>query len=226
MFSSLLYPQRLLDLAKDTRYQRGLADVTHDSSASNPFCGDKIKIELVIKNDKIIDIGCTVDGCVVLKASTNFLANEILNLDKKEALNIIERLLADVHKDPSNFWSKIAKNPRRAKCVTLPWHVVLDALTNTEEAVIKILKTVRDPELPVNIYDLGLIYDVKEENDYIEILMTLTTPNCPVADSFPGLVETTVKEKLGTDTVKVALTFDPPWTLEKATPDARILLGH
>lgn len=94
------------------------------------------------------------------------------------------------------------------------------------EKIVKVLKTIYDPEIPVDIYELGLIYDVMVNTDYdVKILMTLTTPNCPVAESLPREVEERVKSL---DTIKdceVEITFDPPWTQDLMSEEARLELG-
>ncbi len=80
------------------------------------------------------------------------------------------------------------------------------------EAVIETLKTIFDPEIPVNIYELGLIYEVKLDDDFnAHVLMTLTTPNCPVAESMPAEVKERVAEIDGIKSAEVELTFEPPW---------------
>lgn len=96
-----------------------------------------------------------------------------------------------------------------------------------EEAVIAALKTVFDPEIPVNIYDLGLIYDVliNEETWHVDIKMTLTSPGCPVAQTFPGTVEQTVIQVEGVSDCTVELVWDPPWTQERMSEAARLELG-
>lgn len=88
------------------------------------------------------------------------------------------------------------------------------------------LKQVFDPEIPVNIYDLGLIYDVIIDDDaYVDVKMTLTTPGCPVAQTFPGIVETAVNKVEGVSDCSVELVWDPPWTQERMTEAARLELG-
>lgn len=94
------------------------------------------------------------------------------------------------------------------------------------EQVIAALKTVFDPEIPVNIYDLGLIYEVAvQENNDIQIQMTLTSPGCPVAQTFPGTVEQAVNQVEGVNDCTVELVWDPPWTQERMTEAARLELG-
>lgn len=83
------------------------------------------------------------------------------------------------------------------------------------EKIVKVLKTIYDPEIPVDIYELGLIYDVFVNEDYeVKILMTLTSPNCPVAETLPVEVEEKVKSIDVLKDVEVEITFDPPWTQE------------
>lgn len=95
-----------------------------------------------------------------------------------------------------------------------------------KEAVILALKGVFDPEIPVNIYDLGLIYDVSiNEENHVYIKMTLTTPGCPVAQTFPGTVESAVNQVEGVSDCTVELVWDPPWTQERMTEVARLELG-
>ena len=94
------------------------------------------------------------------------------------------------------------------------------------EKIIKVLKTVYDPEIPVDIYELGLIYDVLvNDNSEVKIIMTLTTPNCPVADSLPKEVEDKVKLLSEVNDAKVELTFEPPWTRDLMSEEAKLELG-
>ena len=97
----------------------------------------------------------------------------------------------------------------------------------TTDEVIKKLSTIKDPELGINIYDLGLIYDIKiDEGNNINIIMTLTTVNCPVADSFPLDIAKNIISLESTGQVKVKLTFDPPWNKDMMSDDARLALGY
>ncbi len=95
-----------------------------------------------------------------------------------------------------------------------------------QDRIIDVLRRIRDPELPVNIYDLGLIYglDVSPAGD-VTVRMTLTTPACPVARSLPGQVEQRVRAVAGVGQVRVELVWDPPWTKDRLTPAARLQLG-
>lgn len=92
--------------------------------------------------------------------------------------------------------------------------------------IIKSLKTVYDPEIPVDIYELGLIYKVDLDDDrLLTVDMTLTAPGCPVAGEMPGWVEGAVRDVEGVESVKVNMTFDPPWTPEKMSDEAKLELG-
>jgi len=100
---------------------------------------------------------------------------------------------------------------------------------NTEElgeSIVKKLKTIYDPEIPVDIYELGLIYDVMVNTDYeVKILMTLTSPNCPVAESLPREVEEKVKSIEHIKDAEVEITFDPPWSKDLMSEEAKLELG-
>ena len=94
------------------------------------------------------------------------------------------------------------------------------------EKIVRTLKTIFDPEIPVDIYELGLIYDVLVNEDFeVKILMTLTTPNCPVAESLPKEVEEKVKSLDEVKSAKVEITFDPPWTQDLMSEEAKLELG-
>ena len=95
-----------------------------------------------------------------------------------------------------------------------------------KENVVQALRTVYDPEIPVNIYDLGLIYslDVDDEGK-VEVAMTLTAPGCPVAQTFPGTVEEAVKRVDGVADAHVELVWDPPWSQDRMTDEVKLQLG-
>ena len=94
------------------------------------------------------------------------------------------------------------------------------------EKIVNVLKTIYDPEIPVDIYELGLIYDVFVNEDYdVKILMTLTTPNCPVAETLPLEVEEKVKSLNAVKSAEVEITFDPPWTQDLMSEEAKLELG-
>ena len=92
--------------------------------------------------------------------------------------------------------------------------------------VIDSIRQVYDPEIPVNVYDLGLIYKVRlDADDRVFVTMTLTTPNCPVADSLPNQVESVVMLTEGVTDARVNLTFDPPFTIDMMSDEAKLELG-
>ena len=104
--------------------------------------------------------------------------------------------------------------------MTTPLHPI-------EHKVIAALRSVFDPEIPVNIYDLGLIYNlsISDSTNDVYILMTLTTPNCPVAEDMPGQVQQSVQMVEGVGKVTVELTFEPPWDKERISESALLELG-
>ena len=95
-----------------------------------------------------------------------------------------------------------------------------------KNSIVEILKTIFDPEIPVNIYDLGLIYEINVFPDFnVEVVMTLTSPNCPVAGTLPGDVEQKVKSVNGVNEVTIELVFEPAWNQEMMSEEAKLELG-
>ena|SRR5689334_16253454 len=94
-------------------------------------------------------------------------------------------------------------------------------MTIDQALVVEKLKECYDPEIKVNIYDLGLIYELKMDNEEVFVKTSLTSPGCPVGDYIIAQIEEKVKEVPGVKTVKVELTFEPPWDLKKVTPDGK-----
>ena len=102
---------------------------------------------------------------------------------------------------------------------------VTEGQTISENDIIKKIKTVFDPEIPVNIYDLGLIYSLDiDKKSNVAIKMTLTTPNCPVADSMPESVGKAVSEIEGISSIKVELVWEPKWSKDMMSEDAKLAL--
>jgi FeS assembly SUF system protein len=107
-----------------------------------------------------------------------------------------------------------------------PSSIPPEELERLREDIVAGLKTVFDPEIPVDIYELGLIYRIDVDDDRnIEIDMTLTAPGCPVAGDMPGWVENAVSSVPGVGQVKVNLTFDPPWDMSRMSDEARLALN-
>ncbi|WPO82682.1 SUF system Fe-S cluster assembly protein [Chryseobacterium sp. JJR-5R] len=101
-----------------------------------------------------------------------------------------------------------------------------DQIADIGEEIIKVMKTVYDPEIPVDIYELGLVYDVQISDDAdVKIIMTLTSPNCPVAESLPQEVKDKVKEVENVKEVDLELTFEPTWNKDMMSEEAKFELG-
>ncbi|WP_417481620.1 SUF system Fe-S cluster assembly protein [Maricaulis sp.] len=107
-----------------------------------------------------------------------------------------------------------------------PEPIPVEELAKITDEVIVQLKTVYDPEIPVDIYELGLIYKVDLEDDRtLKVVMSLTAPGCPVAGEMPGWVQEAVQRVEGVNKAEVELTFDPPWTPDRMSDEARLSLN-
>ncbi len=101
-----------------------------------------------------------------------------------------------------------------------------EELARLSDDIVSALKTVYDPEIPADIFELGLIYKIDIEDDrMVKIVMTLTAPGCPVAGEMPGWVENAVGAVEGVSGVQVEMTFDPPWTPERMSEEAQVAVG-
>lgn len=98
--------------------------------------------------------------------------------------------------------------------------------TLSKDRIIDALKTVFDPEIPVDIYELGLVYDIKITDDNVRILMTLTSPNCPAAQSLPLDVQDRVERLPGVNKADIEIVWDPPWGMEMMSDAAKLELGY
>ena len=98
-------------------------------------------------------------------------------------------------------------------------------MSELKEKIIENIKKVFDPEIPVNIYELGLIYDIKIKDGDVEVIMTLTSPFCPVAGSLPKEVAARVSEVDGVKKANVELVFEPPWTMDLMSNEAKLELN-
>lgn len=104
--------------------------------------------------------------------------------------------------------------------------IPVDELARLTDDIVSALKTVYDPEIPADIYELGLIYKIDIEDDRsVKIEMTLTAPGCPVAGEMPGWVETAVSAVEGILDVEVTMTFDPPWSPDRMSEEAQVAVG-
>ena len=135
--------------------------------------------------------------------------------------------------NPNEILSDILKSNAASENITpsdKPFGISYDVFSSEiGHAVIDQIKTVYDPEIPVNIFDLGLIYNINpiknDDSSYtIEITMTLTTPNCPVADTIPIMIQDAVKQVPNVSNVKVSIVFDPPWDMSMMSDEARFSL--
>jgi FeS assembly SUF system protein len=130
--------------------------------------------------------------------------------------------------DQEPVWSFENPNPENTKPSTVSTSSSTEPPTpeSLGPAIIEALRTVYDPEIPVNIYDLGLIYSFDVDDDFfVDVAMTLTAPGCPVAETFPGIVENAVKSVVGVSDARVELTFEPPWTMANMSEEAKLELG-
>lgn len=122
--------------------------------------------------------------------------------------------------------SEQEKGPILHKIQNEPGDLSEEEVNQLRQAAIEEVSTVYDPEIPVNIYELGLIYDlVVTSAGYAHVRMTLTSPACPVAGSLPGEVEQKVRAVEGIRDAEVELVWDPPWTMEKMSEAAKLELG-
>ncbi len=120
-----------------------------------------------------------------------------------------------------------AENERSQAAVAGGAAIPEDEMTRITADVIKALKTVYDPEIPVDIFELGLIYKVDLSDDrLLSVDMTLTAPGCPVAGEMPGWVEGALSGIEGVEEVTVNMTFEPPWTPERMSDEAKLELGY
>jgi len=128
----------------------------------------------------------------------------------------------------SEFMDEFLKNDDKTdEAAPTAAEAMAQGATGLKADVIGVLQSIYDPEIPVNIYELGLIYDldVDEDTKEVRILMTLTTPMCPVAESMPGEVEARVRDIEGIGEVIVDLTWEPPWGPERMSEAAKLELG-
>jgi len=128
--------------------------------------------------------------------------------------------------DPSDFHPGASVDPEATLSARAGAPLAEGVPVAAKETVIEALKTVYDPEIPVDIYELGLIYELDlSEDGATRIVMSLTAPGCPVAGEMPGMVAEAAAAVDGVGEVLVELTWDPPWTPERMSEDAKLVLG-
>ena len=99
-------------------------------------------------------------------------------------------------------------------------------MSQLEDKIIEVIKTVYDPEIPVDVYELGLIYEIKiDKESNVKVLMTLTSPNCPVAESMPNEVKEKVESVEEVKSAEIGIVFDPPWDRDMMSEEAQLELG-
>ncbi|MBS9720323.1 SUF system Fe-S cluster assembly protein [Tianweitania sp. BSSL-BM11] len=122
--------------------------------------------------------------------------------------------------------SEVSEGTGGANAAVVESAIPKEELARLTDDIISALKTVYDPEIPADIYELGLIYKIDiEDNREVKIDMTLTAPGCPVAGEMPGWVENAVSTVEGISGVEVAMVFDPPWTPERMSEEAQVAVG-
>ena len=126
---------------------------------------------------------------------------------------------------PANDAHNCAASPGRTALIQPPSQMTPEELSALTESIVRALKTVYDPEIPADIYELGLIYNVDiDDSRFVSIDMTLTAPACPVAGEMPTWVENAVSVVPGVSGAKVNMVFDPPWDQSRMSDEARIAL--
>ena len=242
-----LYQEIILDHAKNPRNKGKCDGYNHDAKAHNPLCGDKVHIYLKLDKDKNISgLSFEGEGCAISLASASILTDtlkgkdlqfskkvtdDFLNMLKNKTKITLNSLSEDQITTISSL-SGVQEFPMRIKCATMAWHTLLSALENKinmsdmKDKIISEIKKIYDPEIPVNIYELGLIYKI-EVNEYNKVLieMTLTSPNCPVAESLPNSVKENILKIDGIKDVDLKLVWDPPWTKDKMSEAAKLELN-
>ena len=240
-----LYQEVILDHGRRPRNHRRLPAANRCAEGHNPLCGDKLDLFLLVEDGVIVDVSFEGDGCAISMASTSVMTEILRGKTEAQAEAVFrdfqgmttgeadEETVARLGK--LAVFSGVSGYPLRVKCATLPWHTLQSALdleapdnVRTEtlrEAIVAAIKTVFDPEIPVDIYELGLIYgvDVSPEGA-VHIEMTLTSPGCPVAEWLPVEVERTVSAVDGVQACVVDVVWDPPWTPERLSEAARLEL--
>ena len=249
-----LYQEIILEHGKNPRNLGKTDDFNKDAKGHNPLCGDNVHVYLKLNGQKIVeDISFEGSGCAISMASASIMTDLIKGKNEDEAKEIVEDFLGMIKENPElksknleedqktklMCLSGVKQYPMRVKCATLSWHTLVSAFDNKEEKVkiklkimskkeliIEEIRKIYDPELPVNIYELGLIYDVKVEDDkFAKIIMTLTTPNCPVAESLPKEVKEGAMQVEGIENVDLELVWEPPWNKDMMSEAAKLELN-
>lgn len=241
-----LYQEVILDHGRHPRNQRELPQANRCAEGHNPLCGDKVDVFLLVEDGVIADVAFEGTGCAISMASASVMTEMLKGKSEAEA----EAVFRDFHGMTTGevdadtvarlgklaVFSGVKDYPARVKCATLPWHTLQSALRHDcekdskpdpiEAAVIAALKTVFDPEIPVSIYDLGLIYDVDVSPEGLVLVeMTLTSPGCPVAEWLPEEVVRKVSAVDGVSACVADVVWEPEWTPEMMSEAAKLELN-
>ena len=243
-----LYQEIILDHAKNPRNKGKCDGYNHDAKAHNPLCGDKVHIYAKLdENKNLSGISFEGEGCAISLASASILTDtlkgrdlqfskrvtdDFLNMLKNKSKITLNSLSEDQVTTISSL-SGVQEFPMRIKCATMAWHTLLGSsrekriiMSDLKDKVISEIKKIYDPEIPVNIYELGLIYKIEIDNDKkVDIEMTLTSPNCPVAESLPNSVKDNILKIDGIKDVNLKLVWDPPWSKDKMSEAAKLELN-
>src|SRR5919108_71669 len=214
------YREYILDHYKNPRnFGRIEApDISHEEY--NPLCGDMVGMDFRLREGVIEDVMFHGRGCAISQASASLMTERLKGMTVEEA--------REVSKDDVLEELGIEISPARLKCALLSLKVLkvgAYGLAADEEDDYEVLRECYDPEIPVNIVDLGLVYEVDIKPARVDVKMTLTALGCPMA----GEVMTDVRDHLlqlpGVEEAGVELVYEPPWTPERMTEDARWELG-
>ena len=240
-----LYQEVILDHYKRPHH-KGLNPI-HDVQVhhNNPSCGDEQDLTLSLKNNTVAAIGWDGVGCSISQASTSIMSEIVLGKTTEEVSGLISGFLEMIQSKGKNsgnedllqdavVFAGVSKFPARVKCALLGWMALKDALTQLSEKmeeresmsnnttiddITEAMKDVIDPELGINVIDLGLVYDMRIDNDVATLDMTLTSAACPLQD----VIEDQTKQVLAdlVSDVKINWVWMPPWGPARITDDGR-----
>lgn len=241
-----LYQEVIFDHYKSPRNHHALAHYTHVAHGDNVLCGDQVTVYLRLDGEVIAEVSFEGSGCAISTASASLMTEALKGKTVAEAGRIFQQFHhlvteGDAEPDPDlgklEVLAGVREFPARVKCATLAWHTLQAALKELiapaadeadealRQAVIAALRTIHDPEIPVNIFDLGLIYTLDIAQGHVDVEMTLTAPACPVAGTFPAMVEARLSEIAGVKSVHVALVWEPPWSMDAMSDEVKLELG-
>jgi nitrogen fixation NifU-like protein len=241
-----LYQNVILDHNRHPRNFGDLPDANRTARGHNPLCGDEVTIHAQVEGGVIQDVRFGGSGCAISVASASVMTEVLKGKSRAEAERLVDdfQQMVTGHLDPKSLdalgklrvFEGVKAFPMRVKCATLPWHTLRSALESAKTArnnveplrqrVIEALKTIYDPEIPISIYELGLIYDIdiSPQND-VRIQMTLTSPGCPEAESLPTEVELQVSALDGVSSCRADIVWEPVWTPDRLSQAAKLELN-